>query len=473
MSPRGGDSDRTDTPPLPPGGPLRPERHDEAGARGAVGGDIIGLLALALQFGGAALAGVSATHETAKAVAAPGVLLALALDGQRGRAALVDLFATVLKSTGTSLALGADAYELRLAVERLVLADDGFLTDPLTTAPLKDGEGVRVTRQVTLRVSANASIEGVTVQAGTTVVVEYLENGLVRVTVRGKFAAGVEVASNAAGLANVTIGPQADITWLLKDGRDASRLLVLLCLGGGGAPAVLGVVTPVPLPQQVTVGMQQSVQVDLGPGGVPVLKGARDITGQMSLDAETGDRHYAFSFSGSASSSFVGPVLDALEAQGRLPGAATFPGANLAEAGVSASLSVDTDPNNRIKSISVRLEGSIGQGLGADTPVGGASATSGKRLVVTVDLSRPELEAMGADGKRVLDALDRGRPDEAFRVLTRLGDELARKASVDQYAYTSVDGKIEMKEGGLSTGGGATVGASVGTYEKSFTSPGR
>jgi len=444
--------------PVVPASP--PSIVGSGGGAGAAGGDIIGLLATGLQFAGASFGSASATVGLfTEPVLNPGLLLALAMDGPAGLAVYGELFGVAGQAGEVALELGGDALALAGGAAALITADSGFFTDPLVTVPLGAAEGRQVRRRVELRVGGSVSFRGITVPAGATIVVEYLDNGLVRVTVKGRLTVGAEYSSEPAST-TVAGGPVGSVSWLLPDGHDASRLVVLLAAGGAGLPAAAGLVTPIPLPQQYTTGWESSTRGGVGPGGVPLAKGSVIATGQVTFDVD-GNRSYEFSLAGSANSSIAGPILEALPSDVR----ARLPGGNLAEGAFSGSINVKTDEANNVESVTLKLEGSFGRGVGVDTPVGDASAASGKKYVVEVELKRADLVAMGADGRRVLEALANHRPDQAASALADLGERLAREADVHEYDYTRVDGTVGIKKGG--TGADVSAGATVETLERS------
>ncbi len=473
MTPRAPDGTTTDGPdvtrpegsrPPEPPGPLLAGGGIEAGGGRDAGGDIIGMLATGLQFVGGAFGAADATVGLfGPVVLNPGLLLALAMDGRRGLAAYGELYEVGWAAGGTTLELAGDALTLAVEAAQLVAADTGFFTEPLTTVPLERAEGAKTIRRVELRAGAGVAFRGITVAAGAKVVVEYLDNGLVRVTVEGKLAAGVTADGNSAA-----VGPVGSASWLLANGRDASRLVLLLAAGGAGLPAALGVVTPIPPPQQVSAGLELSLKASVGPGGVPLAKGSLDAKGQVTFDLESGDRTYEFGVSASASTVLAEPILDALPAdvRARLPGGALA--GNLVEGSLAAKLSVQTDSANNVESVKLTIEGALGQGTGVDTPVGGASAAAGKKVVIDVTLDRQDLEALGPGGQRVLDALAQDRPADAVAALEALGGTIVSRADVDidQYGYTKVDGNIAIEKKG--TGADASAGATVETHEKSY-----
>lgn len=434
-----------------PGGGLPP-----GGSGGVSEGDIIGLTAVGSQFG---LAGVQAAHATEQLTLGPlrrpGMLLALAMAGHEGLDTLGRMHALAYARgpgslAGAALALGGDGVVLETSAIRFMLADRGFLTDPLVTVPLseleRDPGGQRVVRTVSLQLSGDVTIHGANIGAGSTLLVEYLANGMVRIAVQRSISGGGEVrAGSGVSLTGEGVG---GVSWLLANDREAARLAAALTAAGGVglvtgtdalALAMAGAVPAIPRPQTWTVGQGATLDGSLG-GDVTLLDGSVSGSGQVTFD-ELGNRTYALKLSGSASTALAERLL----------------GSNVGEVAGDAGIEVKTDRHNDVQEISLSVKHSAGEGSGVSTSAGGAQSTAGESTEYKMTLDRQDIEALGADGRRVLDALARNRPDEATRYL----EQALQRADIDvtHRRYTTVSGNVAAERGpeGVSGGGEVTI----------------
>lgn len=440
---------------------------NEAGTSQA---DTIGLMAVGGQFGMAGLQAVDTTWQLAGGLTRPGLLLALAMaDGQAviGRMAALAVGRGRGSTAAVAFGLGRDAFDLEAAAIRFMLADDGFFTDPFVTVPVSqlaaDGD-VSVERTVTFTLEGSGSFRNFMAGVGATLVVEYLSNGMVRVSLVGNLRGGVDGRRFGLEGVEASAGPHGGVSWLLPNAYEASRLVAAFGPTSGISALARAAdgAAPLPLPQRVTVGLTPvSIGGNVSQGNTTLASGTLEATGQVTSDALGHTFEYGVTAEGS--SGLAGPVLDALppDVRRQLPGEGVWPGGNLAEAGAGTSLSVRTDPTFDVQEISLSFEGSFGQGTGLSTGVAGAQSTAGERATVTVTLTREDLEAMGPEGRRVLDALARHRPDQAAAALQALGGDLVDHAEVDveRSDYVSVGGTVAANAGGtgLTVGGGVSI----------------
>jgi hypothetical protein len=450
------------------------------GTAGTSEADLVGLMAIGTQFG---LAGVQAADATVQLgtgpVRSPGMLLALAMAGEQGLAVLAQMQEVALTQWDDSMAraaldVGIDAMTLGASATRFMLADDGFFTDPLTTVPLSRAEGQEVVRKVTFTIEGDVTYKGLNVAGGGAIVVEYLANGLVKVSLRGNVRLGGELASTGAGGISAGAGPLGGVSWLMANERDASRLVALLTVAGGasaasGTPlpmslALSGALPQIPRPQTVTVGQGGALKGSLDAGPVSLGEAEVKAGGQVTID-EDGNRAYEIKLEGQASTSLAGPILDHLPADVRaqLPGGDTWADPNVFEASGEAALEVKTDAENNVESVTVTLGGSAGTGSGLSTAAASAQSTAGEKVEVKVELDAEELKALGPKGAQVLAHLEQNRPDLAARALGDLGSAIADQAGDPQRSrYTTVKGGggVERGVAGASGGGSVTIESS-------------
>lgn len=455
-----------------------------APAPGVSEADLIGLVAIGGQFGTAGLQAAGAAVGLATGpLQAPGMHLALVMAGPEGVAAFARMQLLAYLRLGDSLggaALGLcdDATELVLAAMRFALADPGFFTAPLTTVPLdvaeRDPEGAEVMRRVTFELEADLTASGINGGTAGTVVVEYLRNGMVRVSLEGMLQGGVEAAATGVGGVRAVSGPLVGATWVMADGREAARLLARLGIegvrmAGGpalgvGALALSGALPPIPAPQTVTVGGAATAhgRLDLGRGRFG-LEGSADLKGEVTVD-ENGDRTVEIGIEGEAGTSLAGALTAELPpaARAQLPGG----GSDIVEAGAEARLEVKAGPDNRVESVSVSVTGLSAEGAelsgpGAVGEAASAQSASGHKAEVKLTLGREQLEALGADGRRLLDALGRNQPVLVAVAVAEMADVFVEqgKVEIERHRYTTVgvQGGAERGLAGLSGGGEVTI----------------
>ncbi|HEY8526830.1 MAG TPA: hypothetical protein VIL48_17800 [Acidimicrobiales bacterium] len=434
--------------------------------------DVIGLAAVGTQFGLAALQAGHAARELATGpLLSPALLLALAMDRDEGIEAFGRMQSLAFlrgpdSLAGAALALAGDAVVLETSAIRFMLADSGFFTDPILTVPLDQGEGpdAGVVRTIRLHLGGDVTIHGVEVAAGSTVVVEYLANGRVRVTLERSGGAGAEVeADSGVSLTGSTVG---SMSWLMANDREAARLVALLTATNGSVLAsrafdaatmlaLSGAASPIPRPQTVSVATGAELDVSLGsdlaPAGVsPFGTGsmgelALAEQGQVTFD-ERGDRTYQFQLDARGSTGLSGPMLDALRPH--LPGAHAHVDPDILEAGTGGALEVRTNARNEIEEVSVAFRVEAGQGSGLSSDVVPGRSTAGASSEVTLTLDREALEACGPDGQRVIRALATGNP----RLAAEASEALARiveRGTIDvtDRDYVRISGGVEVQRG--------------------------
>jgi hypothetical protein len=445
------------------------------GAAGTSEADIVGLMAGGTQFG---LAGVQAADVTVQLgtgpLRSPGMLLALVMAGEQGFAVLEKMGRVALTRWDESMAraaldVGTDGMTLGASALRFMLADPGFFTDPLKTVPLSQADDHDVVRKVTFNIEGDVTYKGLNVAGGGQIVVEYLKNGLVKVSLRGNVRLGGELASTGAGGASAGAGPITGVSWLMANERDASRLVALLTVAGGasaatGTPfpmglALSGAVPQIPRPQTATIGQGGAVKAGVEAGPVTLVDAEAKASGQVPFD-EDGNRAYEVKLEGQVSTSLAGPVLDNLPAgvRAQLPGGDTWSDPNVFEASGEAALEVKTDAKNNVESVTVTLSRSAGTGSGLSTTAASAQSTAGEKVEVKIELGAEELKELGPKGAQVLSHLEQNRPDLAARALGDLGGAIADHAGEPQRTrYTTVKGGAGVERGVAGANGGGSV----------------